>query len=89
MNINFKDFLRDKWVCDAKTKRLIADPWFNFGIRYIAECELSGSNGQAHNLKFWTVSWTPSRVRLPVEPALFALSKTSREKELEEASRKW
>ena len=25
-----KDFLRDKWVCDAKTKRLIADPWFNF-----------------------------------------------------------
>ena len=40
-------------------------------LRYIAECGLSGSNGQAHNLNTWTVTSdlprTPSRVRLPVE----------------------
>ena len=38
-------------------------------LRYIAECGLSGSNRQAHNLKIWTLAsdlpWTPSRVRLP------------------------
>ena len=34
---------------------------------YIAECGLSGSSGQAHNLTIWTVTsdlpWTPSHVR--------------------------
>ena len=57
---------------------------------YITECGLSVSNGQAQNLKFWTVTfdlpWTPSCVRLPIEPALFAFSKTAHEKPRKEAS---
>ena len=41
---------------------------------------------QAQNLKIWTdasdLSWTPSRVHLPIEPALFAFSKMVHGKEL-------
>ena len=56
-------------------------------FRYaIAECGLSGSNGQLHNLNISTFAsdlpWTPSRVRLPVDTTLFAFSKTAHGKEL-------
>ena len=51
----------------------------NFSLlHYIAECRLSGSNGQVHNLKIGTVtSDLPCRVLLPVEPTLFAFNKTT------------
>ena len=59
----------------------------------IAECCVSGSNRQAHNLKIWTVSldlpWIPSRVRLSVEPALYAYSQTARGKELPWGNQHW
>ena len=54
-------------------------------LRYIAECGWSETNGQAQNSNIWTVAaalpWTPSRVRWPVEPALFAFSNTAHGKE--------
>ena len=41
----------------------------------------AGSNGQAHNFKFWKVTldlpWTPIRVRLPFQPALFMIQQLS------------
>ena len=57
---------------------------------YIAKCGLSGSNGQVHNLKIWMVTLdhalgTSSPVRLLVESALFAFSKTAYGKELGES----
>ena len=48
-------------------------------LRYITECGLSESNGQAHNLKICKVAsvlpWTPSRGCFPAETTLFAFSK--------------
>ena len=62
-----------------ETSQCIADPRIIL-LCYTTECGLSGSNGQAHNLTILTVAsdqpWTPSRICLPVEPALFAFSKT-------------
>ena len=66
-------------------------PFRSFGdTRYIAKCGLSRSNSQNRNLKIWRVAsdlpWTPSHVRLPIEPALFAFSQTAHGKELGEWS---
>ena len=64
------DFLKtqihDNWVCSTETNCLSPIPDIIL-LHYIIECGLSGSNGQVHNLKIWTVTsdlpWTPSRVR--------------------------
>ena len=49
---NIKTHIRDKWVCSAETN--ISSPIPDFiSVRYIAECRLSGSNGQAQNLIFF------------------------------------
>ena len=80
-----KTHIGDNWVCGTETSDSTPTPNF-ISLRYIVECGLSRSNGQAHNLKLWTVAsdlpWTLSRVCLPVEPALFAFSKTVHEKDL-------
>ena len=87
-----KTHIHDKWVHGTETK--ISSPIPDFtSLRYIAECGLSGSNGQVHNFKIWTVAsdlpWTLNRDWLPIEPALFAFSKTAHGKELGESSLKW
>ena len=45
---------RDKWVCGTETNTSSPSPNFIL-LCYIAECGLSGSSGQAHNLKIWKV----------------------------------
>ena len=65
-----KIHIRDKGVCGKETIKFIAwFPKYFILLPYIPEC---GSKGQVHNLKIWTVAsdlpWTPSRVRLPIEP---------------------
>ena len=52
---NLKTHIRDKWACDTETN--ISSPISDFILLcYIAECGLSGSNGQAHNFKIWMVT---------------------------------
>ena len=77
-----KTHIHDKWVCGTETNESTSIP-DSISLRYIAEFGLSGSNGQAQNVKIWTVasdlSWAPrSRVRLLLEPALFAFSSVKR-----------
>ena len=71
-----KTHIRDQWVCGRETNRSIPIPNFNLFNSYIAECGLSGSNMQAHNLKIWTVVW-----RQALDPALFPFSRTASGKE--------
>ena len=77
-------------ISESATRRLTAhhrSPDF-ISLRYIAECGLSGSKGQAHNLNnFERPILGPclgpqACVRLRVEPTLFAFSKTVRGKEV-------
>ena len=81
----------DRWVCGTETTSSMPMPDFNL-LCYIAECGLSGPNQQAHNLIIWMVAsdlpWAPSCVRLPIEPALFAFSKTAHGKKLGESALK-
>ena len=65
-----------KWVCGTETSCLTTIP-SSILLCCIAECGLSGSNGQAHNLKFWT-----KHVHLPIDPTLFAFSETVHGKEM-------
>ena len=73
------------WVCSTETNSSSPIP-DSMSLRYIAECGSNGSKRQAHNLKIWMVTsdlpWTVSHVRLPIEPALFTLSKMAHGKEL-------
>ena len=94
---------RSEWIISNRLKRLTfviseSVAWRRVAQRrslisfccYIAECGLSGSNGQTHNLKIWTVAsdlpWTPNCVRLPFEPAIFAFSKTAHGEEFGESA---
>ena len=84
-----KEHLCIKWVSRMETSSSTPIPNC-ISLRCIAECGLSGSNSQVHNLKSWVVPsdlpWTPSHVLLPVEPALFPFSKTAHGEEFGEIS---
>ena len=55
-----KTRIRDKGVCLTETSQCIADPQIIL-LCYMAECGLSGSEGQAHNLKILNVRLSPCR----------------------------
>ena len=75
----------------ALTETNISSPIPNFILlRYIAECRLNGSNGQANNLKIWTVALYLPHVDLPIEPALsHEFSKTERGNEFGDSAFIW
>ena len=69
---SFKTYICDKWICSTENSRSTPITDSILLHYYSAECGLSGSNVETHNLKVWTVTsdlpWTLSRVCLPIEP---------------------
>ena len=75
-----KPHIRDKWVCGTETNMVQRRCPISFCYAILLNADWVGPMGKrTMYLKIWTVAsdlpWTPSRVRLPVEPALFTFSK--------------